>query len=138
MKKTLILTMLTLLTTGVRAADYDYLVITKTDGTKQALPASELSITFSGGNLVAKTGSTTLATIAQSELSSMEFSNDGTTAIEAFSATAGAHVTISNLQGMLIKEFTAQENTLKDVVSGLPTGIYIIKVNNKVTKLQVK
>ena len=74
MKKLLILTMLAALTTGARAAEYNYLVFTLSDGSEQAIVATGLNITFTDGNLVATTGNETLATIPLASLLKMQFS----------------------------------------------------------------
>ena len=84
MKKLLILTMLAALTMGARAAEYNYLVFTLNDGTTQSVSATDLNITFANGNLTATSGSNTV-TIALSNLTKMEFSNDGTTGIDRVS-----------------------------------------------------
>lgn len=155
-KTTAILTLLCALSTGAPAADYDYLVFTKTDGTQQAIPASGLTITFSDGQLVATSGTTTLA-IAQSDLSSMAFSDSSSdTAIGAVESTsdrlslrligrqlyvtapAGTRVTVATLQGMVYYEHTTASASSEAVGASLPQGVYIVKVNERTTKLQVK
>lgn len=130
MKKTIVLTLLCALSTGMRAADYNYLVFTMTDGTQQAVTASNLSITFSDGNLVASSGSATLATIALSDLASMEFSNDsaaGITSISSSSLTIGDEAEVYDLNGRMMPKGMA-----------LPKGVYIIKQNGITTKTQVR
>ncbi len=128
MKKAVILTLLTALTLGTRAADYNYLVFTLNDNTTQAITASNLNITFANGNLIATSGSESL-TIALTSLAKMEFSNDNTTGIEAIEATLNPDeaTEIYDLNGRRIPSGTQ-----------LSRGIYIIKSNGKTTKVQVK
>ena len=130
MKKAMILSLLSILTLGMRAGDYQYLVFTLTDGTTQAVTATDLSISFSDGNLVAKSGNETLATLSLTTLSAMEFSNDGTTGIEGISTdklTTDSATVIYDLNGRRMPQ-GAQ----------LPKGVYILKSNNKTIKVNIK
>lgn len=130
MKKTIFTAMLTALVISAGAADYDYLVFTLTDGNTKAIAASNLNITFTGGNLVATSGTETLATIALSELSKMEFSNDGTAGISAISVD---ELTIDG--GMSVYDLNGRK---LPTVTKLSRGIYILKGNGRTLKVQVK
>lgn len=129
MKKSLILTLLAILTTvGMRAADYQYLVFTLSDGTTQAIAATNLNISFADGNLVATNGTETLATLPLTTLTQMEFSNDGTTGITATNFT----------------NFTDSANEWYDLngrkLDAAPStrGVYILKNNSKTIKVSIK
>ncbi len=128
MKKAIISCLLSILSIGTWASDYQYLVFTLSDGTQQSVTASDLTITFSDGNLVATSGSTTLATIALTSLTSMEFSNE-TTGIDNIesSLTIDDAAAIYDMGGRLMPR-NAQ----------LPKGVYVMKTNNKTIKFQVK
>ncbi len=154
MKKTILLTMLPLLMQEVKAADYQYLVITTSDGTERALTASGLTIAFSNGNLVATSSSATVATIALADLASMHFSNtdtgiestqaDDTNQISvadgvlSVTAPKGTKVRIANIAGMLLGEYTKAGQGTEVVGNRLGQGIYLINVNSKSYKIFVK
>ena len=132
MRKTILLFCLFgLLSTNTRAADtYDYVVFTLTNGTKQAVSSSNLTITFSDGNLVASNPTKTLATIPLASLSSMEFSTEDSTGIEETMIdflTTDDSVTIYDMNGRQMPD-----------KANLPKGVYILKTNNKTIKIQLK
>ena len=78
MKKSIFLTLLCILSSlSMRAADYQYMVFTMNDGTTQAVTATDLTISFANDNLIASSGSETLATLPLATLASMEFSAAG-------------------------------------------------------------
>ncbi len=130
MKKTILLTLLSILTMGMRAADYQYLVFTMNDGTTQAVTASNIAISISGDNLVVSTTTETLATLPLASLTQMEFSNDGTTGISQITAnqiTTDEDTVIYDLNG-------------RQMPSGatLPKGVYIVKNQNKTLKVTIR
>lgn len=130
MKKSLILTLLSILTMGMRAADYQYLVFTMNDGTTQAVTASNIAISISGDNLVVSTTTETLATLPLASLTQMEFSNDGTTGISQITAnqlTTDADTVIYDLNGRQMPSGAA-----------LPKGVYIVKNQNKTLKVTIR
>ena len=130
MKKTILLTLLSILTMGMRAADYQYLVFTMNDGTTQAVTASNIAISISGDNLVATSGNETLATLPLASLTQMEFSNDGTTGISQITAnqlTTDADTVIYDLNGRQMPSGAA-----------LPKGVYIVKNQNKTLKVTIR
>lgn len=130
MKKFLVLSLLSILSIGMRAADYQYLVFTMTDGSTKAVTATDLAISFADGNLVATSGNETLATLPLSSLTEMEFSNDNTTGIETISVDAlstDAATVIYDLNGRQMPQGAA-----------LPKGVYILKNNNRTLKVNIK
>lgn len=140
MKKSIFLTLLCILSSlSMRAADYQYMVFTMNDGTTQAVTATDLTISFANDNLIASSGSETLATLPLATLASMEFSNDGnTTAISTVNADetvvldvnsiiTDSNTVIYDLQGRLIPHGSA-----------LPKGTYIVKNNNRTIKVNIR
>ncbi len=130
MKKTFIIAMLCILSTGMKAAGYDYLVFTLTDGTTTAVTASSLTITFSGDNLIAGNGSGTLATLPLAELVQMEFSNDDPTGITTISTdklTTDDSTVIYDMNGRRMAQGTS-----------LPRGMYIVKTQSRTIKVYIK
>lgn len=128
MKRMMIMTLLCALYMGLRAADYNYLVFTLSDGSEQAIVATDLNITFTDGNLVATTGNETLATIPLVTLQKMQFSESGTTGISALPMDAHDDIkAIYDLQGRAMP-LDAQ----------LPKGTYIVKTNSRTIKVFVK
>jgi len=135
----------------MRAADYGYLVVELQDGSKQSLPTSGLTMVFADGTLTASAQGET-ATFTQTLLSKMYFSDEDLSGIGEtdsdqlttirvhdrmvqVAAPAGAHVVIANVGGMLIDRYTANG---EPVNTPLRKGIFIIKVNDKSTKIHVK
>lgn len=130
MKKTILLTLLSILTMGMRATDYQFLVFTMNDGTTQAVTASNIAISISGDNLVVSTTTETLATLPLASLTQMEFSNDGTTGISQITAnqlTTDADTVIYDLNGRQMPSGAA-----------LPKGVYIVKNQNKTLKVTIR
>lgn len=129
-KKYFLLALLTILTSTLRASDYQYLVFTLTDGTTRSITAQDLTLTFTGGNLTAQSGTESL-TIPLTSLTKMAFSNDGsTTGISTISSDGiqtDADAEVYDLNGRRIPSNTT-----------LQRGIYIIKRNGQTTKVQVK
>ena len=132
MKKAIILTLLTVLTLGTRAADYEYLVFTLNDGTTQAVTSTNLAISVGNDQLVVTdSNGNTLATFALADLTKMEFSNDG------------GHTGISTISADMLTTDDATaiyDMSGRQMPSGaqLPKGIYILKNNNRTIKVQIK
>lgn len=128
-KKRLILsTMLLCAALTASAEDYAYLNIVKSDGTGISLSATEATLTFSEGYLVAGN-----ERILLSELKKMQFSNDpiGTTAISSLETNDGFSLNDADA----IYDLNGRQ------LSGdgqLHKGIYIIKKGNLTKKIQVK
>lgn len=130
MKKIILITMLAILTTGMRAAQYDYLVFTLTDGTTKTVAASNLTISFSDGNLIAASGSETLATLSLAQLTQMEFSTDDPTGITTLSTntlTTDEATAIYDMNGRQIPTGTSLKN-----------GMYIVKTKNRTVKVYIR
>lgn len=123
------------LTIGVRAADYQYLNIEKTDGTQQSITAVGLTLTYSGTELTATNGSESY-TFTLSELNRMYFSNtkmetssgeDIVDAITEVDVTADTAWEIYDMNG---RRIPAGEKLRK--------GVYIFKNGNTTKKVIVK
>jgi len=128
MKRLTILTLLSVITLATRAADYNYLVFTLNDGSEQVIVATNLSITFTDGNLVATTANETLATIPLATLQKMQFSESNTTDISGLQLDSQDDIkAIYDLQGR-----TMPLNTQ------LPKGTYIVKTSSRTIKVFVK
>ena len=108
---------------GIQAENYTYLTFEMTDGTKTSVPASSLTLTFSGSTLTAGSQTFTL-----SNLSKMYFSTtDETTGIEEISIAALDEATeIYDLQGHKIP----REQMRK--------GVYIVKTKQRTCKMMVR
>jgi opacity protein-like surface antigen len=126
-KKRLILsTMLLSAALTASAADYAYLNIVKSDGTGISLSATEATLTFSEGYLVAGN-----ERILLSELKKMQFSNDpiGTTAISSLETNDGFSLNdadaIYDLKG-------------RQITGTLNKGMYIIKKGNTTKKIIIR
>ena len=128
MKRLMILTLLSVITLATRAADYNYLVFTLNDGSEQAIVATNISITFTDGNLVATTADETLATIPLTTLQKMQFSESNTTAISALPLDGQDDIkAIYDMQGRMMPLNTQ-----------LPKGTYIVKTSSRTIKVFVK
>lgn len=126
----MLFTCLCFLSIGAQAADFEYLVFTLSDGTKKAVTASNLTIQFSEGNLLASSGNELLATLPLATLSEMEFSNDNTSGINTLSANT--LITDSNT---VIYDMNGRQ---MPSMAQLPKGVYILKNNNKTIKVSIK
>lgn len=130
MKKTMLMILLCILSIGMRAGDYQYLVFTLSNGTTQAVTATDLTIAFTSDNLVATSNGTTVATLPLSTLTSMEFSVDGSTGISQISANqlvTDEETVIYDMQGRQMPQGAA-----------LPKGVYIVKNNNRTLKVNIR
>lgn len=132
MKKAIILTLLTVLTLGTRAADYEYLVFTLNDGTTQAVTATNLAISVGNDQLVVTDNNgNTLATFPLASLTKMEFSNDGDlTGISTISAD-----TLTTDDATAIYDMSGRQMPRG---AQLPKGVYILKNSNRTIKVQIK
>lgn len=122
--------LLCILATRMQAGDYQYVVFTLSNGTTQAVTATNLSIMFTSDNLVATSGNETLATLPLSTLTSMEFSTDGTTGISQITADqliTDDNTVIYDMQGRQMPQGAA-----------LPKGVYIVKNNNRTFKVNIR
>ena len=121
-------------TMAAQAVDYQYLNIEKTDGTAQSLTAVGLNITYKDGCLVATNGSET-ATFALTDISRMFFSNtkDVTAIADITTIADDGEAAVFDLAGRQVAE-----GRLQEVKPQLRKGVYIVKLNSKTLKVQVK
>ena len=149
MKKNILTTLALTMAATAFSADYNYLTVKQLDGTEQHLPVDGLVITFTD-ELLQASGSTT-ASFPLSTLDAMYFSEGDTNGIMEstkamsmlrlngrmlqVSAPEGAQVIIANVGGMLIDRYTAGNDAIN---TPLRPGIYIVKINNQATKINVK
>ena len=122
--------MLGILTTGIRAAQYDYLVFTLTDGTTKTVAASNLTISFSDENLIAASGSETLATLPLAQLTQMEFSTDDPTGITTLSTN-----TLTTDEATIIYDMNGRQIPAG---TSLRSGMYIVKTKSRTVKVYIK
>lgn len=121
-------------TLAAQAVDYQYLTIEKNDGTAQSLTAVGISITYGNGTLTATNGSET-ATFALTDISRMFFSNtkDATAIADIRTVTDDGKATVYDLAGRQVAE-----GRMHDVKAKLPKGVYLVKLNGKTLKVQIK
>ena len=131
-KKLIFLGMLTTFSGSLKATDYGYLVFTLNDGTTQSIVTTNLSLTFNGGNVTAKSDTSTLV-IPLANLQKMEFSDDNTADIheteefgQSSALTIDESTEIFDLQGIRVTK------------DQMRNGIYIVKRGNKTYKMTVK
>lgn len=141
-----------LLATVIQAAayDYSYLIVRQLDGTEMSVPTTGLVITFADGQLNAKAeGVTTQFDLTQ--LASMRFSQEETDGIGNALETActlrvtdrllqvqapvGTNIVVSSVSGMLIDRYTTGA---EPVNTPLRPGVYVVRVNEKSTKIHVR
>ncbi len=151
MKRTYLISAIMAMAMTAQADDYGYLVIGLQDGTEQALPTGGLTMVFADGQLTAKAQGTT-ATFEQAQLSKMYFSDQDLSGIGSVgseepttirvsdrllqvAAPAGARVIIASVGGMLIDRYTAGAEPIN---TPLRPGIYVVKINDKSTKIHVR
>ena len=115
-----------------RAADYNYLVFTLTDGSQTAVVATGITMSVSGTNLVVTSSAKeTLATLALSSLAKMEFSNDGSaTGISTISAN-----TLKLDESTVVYDLNGRQLPYS---TQLPKGVYILKTNGRTVKVQIR
>lgn len=132
MKKTILMTMFCILSNlTMQAAEYQYLVFTMSDNTTTAITASNLTISFSNGSLIATSGSSTLATLTLADIQKMEFSNEGSaTGIQTISANS-----LISDKSTIVYDLNGRQVSMRNP---LPRGLYIVKNSKGSFKLQVK
>ena len=121
------------------ADDYPYLMFQTADGNTIAVTASELTITFADGKLIATNAEGT-QTITLTDLSKMYFSTTGdANAIEDVKADGPTDmsqepVEVFTLTGISIGKY----DTLQQAKSSLSQGIYVVKSASRTLKIAVK
>ena len=152
MKKKNVLTVISVMmaATTVQADHYDYFIVKTIDGTEQSFTADGLTLTFSDNQLKAVNGAES-ADFALTSLSSMCFSTSPSGISETVgaptrtlrlngrtlmvSAPAGSRVTVATIGGMLVDHYTMGNASR---TTALRPGIYIIRVNDQSTKINVR
>ena len=125
-KRIIILSLLAAISGQILAEEYGFMVFTLNDGSTQSIPAKELSMSFTGGNLTAKSGTSTL-TIPLTDLKSMVFSNDEASGIGQVDSKTTDNVTgIYNLQGHKVSKELLRK------------GVYMVKTQNGTHKMTIK
>ena len=123
-KRLLTMSLLAALSGQLLADDYSYMVFTLSDGTTQRISVAGLSMSISGGNLTATSG-TDVLTLPLTSLKTMAFANGATTGIDATTTDDGTEE-IYDLQGHRVTR------------SQMRKGVYIIKTKNRTYKVNVK
>lgn len=127
-RKTILLSLLSVISPMTWAADYNYLVFTMNDGSEQAIVANNINMTFTDGNLVATTANETLITIPLTSLQKMQFSETNTTSISGLPLDSKDDIkAIYDLNGRMMPLDTQ-----------LPKGTYILKTSSRTIKVFVK
>jgi hypothetical protein len=136
------------------ADDYSYLTIQQNDAgnTEASVALSSLrKITFSNGAMELYNASgASLGTYTLSDLNMMYFSatptgiqNANTNQFSAIlsngtlkiNATVGSRISLYQTCGALVKSFSSAAEESEINMSSLPKGVYLLKVNSKVTKI---
>ena len=106
------------------ADEFGYMVFTLNDGTMKSITASGLTLSFTDGNLSAKSGNNEL-TIPLNSLKVMAFSKNGVTAIGDTMADDDSEE-IYDLQGHRVTRAEMRK------------GVYIIKRKNRTYKVNIR
>ena len=131
MKKVLIL-FLVLCATFAQASTYKYLVFTNTAGTTTAFGVNNLTLTIDGSQLqvTSADGSVNIALI---DLTSMQFSADGTTALEKV-IDADAPVQVYSISGASLGTY----ESMLEAAKSLHAGSYVISNGNQSQIIVIK
>ena len=111
------------------AEDYNNLSFEKTDGSVVSVSADNLSMTFSGGELLLDNGAAETQEIAVADLSRMFFSSS-TSSITETTSCGDTEKLVYTLSGVCMGRY----NDLKT----LPRGMYVVKEGNKTFKMTVR
>lgn len=123
-KRLLTMSVLAALSGHLMADEFGYMVFTLNDGTMKSITASGLTLSFTDGNLSAKSGNNEL-TIPLNSLKVMAFSKNGVTAIGDTMADDDSEE-IYDLQGHRITRAEMRK------------GVYIIKTKNRTYKVNIR
>ena len=123
-KRLLTMSVLAALSGHLMADEFGYMVFTLNDGTMKSITASGLTLSFTDGNLSAKSGNNEL-TIPLNSLKVMAFSKNGVTAIGDTMADDDSEE-IYDLQGHRVTRAEMRK------------GVYIIKTKNKTYKVNIR
>ncbi len=123
-KRLLTMSVLAALSGHLMADEFGYMVFTLNDGTMKSITASGLTLSFTDGNLSAKSGNNEL-TIPLNSLKVMAFSKNGVTAIGDTMADDDSEE-IYDLQGHRVTRAEMRK------------GVYIIKTKNRTYKVNIR
>lgn len=119
---------------GAQAGDYTHLTFQKTDSTTLALDVTSLTMTFSGGQLLATNTQGTYS-LTLTDLAQMFFSNGPATGVTAVASdAASAPVTVYTLTGATLGTY----DRLSAFTRQAPKGVYIVKSNGRTFKTTVR
>jgi len=131
-----ILSIMAVIAIQIQAADvvYKYLVVTSADGTQTALGSDGLKLSFADGQMTAAS-STDNKSFTLTSLASMQFAETAsTTAIDSSMTADGLPMEAYTLSGMFVGTF----HSMSALQSQLRSGVYVVKQNNKSSKIIVK
>lgn len=114
---------------------YPYLLFTDNEGTQTTVGVTELEITFSDGQLMAKNGDGTIS-FPLATLTSMTFSETSTTTkVETprIDTTTSA-VEVFTVAGIHVGSFDSEQQAK----AALKRGLYVIKSKEKTYKLNIR
>jgi hypothetical protein len=131
MKKVLIL-LFVLCATFAQASTYKYLVFTNTAGTTTAFGVNNLTLTIDGSQLQV-TSADGSVNIALTDLKSMQFSADGTTALEKV-IDADAPVQVYSISGASLGTY----ESMLEAAKSLHAGSYVISNGNQSQIIVIK
>ena len=123
-KRLLTMSVLAALSGHLMADEFGYMVFTLNDGTMKSITASGLTLSFTDGNLSAKSGNNEL-TIPLNSLKVMAFSKNCVTAIGDTMAYDDSEE-IYDLQGHRVTRAEMRK------------GVYIIKTKNRTYKVNIR
>ena len=123
-KRLLTMSVLAALSGHLMADEFGYMVFTLNDGTMKSITANGLTLSFTDGNLSAKSGNNEL-TIPLNSLKVMAFSKNGVTAIGDTMADDDSEE-IYDLQGNRVTRAEMRK------------GVYIIKTKNRTYKVNIR
>lgn len=154
MKKILALSLLFAVAIMAKADDYGYMELCQNGNDKTIVEAKGLTITFSGGYLIATESSGTETRLPLSGMSSMRFTSDKADGIKTVGAASGTvmadggslvltvaegtRYAVASLSGMAIAQGNATGTAKETIACGLAPGLYIVKIGEKSLKIQVR
>ncbi len=119
---------------SIQAADYSYLVFTNTSGVNTIVSLSDITFSLTDTGLQVTNESGTVS-FTLTDLSSMQFSVDGTVASGIDNVIkADAPVDVYLVDGLRIGSF----DSLIDAVSALDEGVYVVSDGTNSQKIIVK
>ena len=130
--KKLVLVLFLLLGIQSKAAEYSYMVFVSSDASETSMAVSNLSFSVSGTTLTV-TNTATSKTFVLSELAKMYFSTSANGISSLFASGSNGSVTVFNLAGIQIGEFSDYSSLIKS----LQKGVYIIKQGRETQKISI-